>query len=272
MTSVSENNVDFSLPINVLLLAGGQIKDLDPSEPKVASKGHILLGSKPMSSYTLQALKNSQNINKIILVSPLREDELDDNWQGVTTVAPAGESLIDSIASGMEKLPESTEPVLVVAGDLPFLTVEAVDHFIKACQDSPQSSIWYGFVEKGASIKKYPHLHHTWVKMKEGTFCGSGLSCMRRNVVQKVRKSLAEVTASRKNPLKITKILGLKTLFYMLIGRLSVTMAEEAGERMMGLKCKGILSPFAEAAYNIDDATTLKQAREDLKNYNSSNN
>lgn len=256
--------MDFSLPIDVVLLAGGQIKDLAPSEPKVASKGHILLGNKPMSSYTLQALRESKNVNRVVLVTPLKEHELDDNWQGIMTVAPAGDSLMDSVYSGMRALPESEDPVLVVAGDLPFLTAQAVDHFIKACQQHPQSSIWYGFVEKGASIQKYPNLRHTWLKMKEGTFCGSGLSCFRRNSVQKVRTVLADITANRKNPIKITKILGLKTLFYTLIGRLSVPMVEEAGKRITGLDCTGILSPFAEAAYNIDDAETLEQARTQL--------
>ena len=109
-------------------------------------------------------------------------------------------------------------------------------------------------------------VRHTGVKMVEGTFCGGGLTCLRADIAEAIKQAMAAVTAGRKNPFKLAGILGLKTLFYLLIGKLTIPMAEEAAARLLKLPCCGIVSPYAETAYNIDDAESLEQARQRLTN------
>ncbi len=259
--NLNEPKDKFEMPVDAVLLAGGLIKDLPASEPKVAGKGHIMIGDKPMSAYALAALRQSKKIRRIILVSPMKREDLGPEWEGIDEVVPAGSSLTESLFSGLKALPLSDDPVLLVAGDLPFLSVEAVDDFLDRCAAERHNVLWYGFLDKAVSQAKYPEVRHTWVKMVEGTFCGGGLTCLRGNIAEAIREAMDTVTAGRKNPFKLAGILGLKTLFYLLIGRLTIPMAEEAAARLLKLPCCGIVSPYAETAYNIDDAESLEQAR-----------
>ena len=264
--NLNEPEDKFEMPVDAVILAGGLIKDLPASEPKVAGKGHIMIGDKPMSAYALAALRQSKKIRRIILVSPMKREDLGPEWEGLDEVVPAGSSLTESLFSGLKALPLSDDPVLLVAGDLPFLSVEAVDDFLDRCAAERHNVLWYGFLDKAVSQAKYPEVRHTWVKMVEGTFCGGGLTCLRGNIAEAIREAMDTVTAGRKNPFKLAGILGLKTLFYLLIGRLTIPMAEEAAARLLKLPCCGIVSPYAETAYNIDDAESLEQARRRLSN------
>lgn len=265
--NLNEPEDKFEMPVDAVLLAGGLIKDLPASEPKVAGKGHIMIGDKPMSAYTLAALRQSPKIRRIVLVTPLKKEDLGPQWEGVDEVAPAGSSLVQSLFSGLQALPSSHNPVLLAAGDLPFLTTEAVNDFLDRCAAEPNNALWYGFLDKAVSQAKYPEVRHTWVKMVEGTFCGGGLTCLRADIAETIREAMATVTAGRKNPFKLAGILGLKTLFYLLTGKLTIPMAEEAAARLLKLPCCGIVSPYAETAYNIDDAESLEQARRRLTNH-----
>ncbi|MGM9992307.1 MAG: nucleotidyltransferase family protein [Candidatus Bruticola sp.] len=256
---------DFKTPLNVILLAGGSIKDLPASEPKTKGKGHIMVGSLPMSAHTLRALRTSSKVGRIVLVSPLKKDELGAEWEGVDEVAPAGSNLISSLFSGLKAVPSNDDPVLLVAGDLPFLTSESVDEFLDKCAQKSNNVLWYAFLDKKVSIAKYPELKHTWVKLAEGTFCGGGLTCIRANAAEAIQTAISEVTNARKNPWKIAKILGFKLFFYFLIGRLTIPMIEEAATRLLKQPCCGIISSYAETAYNIDDAVSLLQARKRME-------
>lgn len=254
------------MPVDAVLLAGGRLKGLPASEPQVAGKGHIMIGDKPMSAYTLAALRQSKKIRRIILVSPVKKADLGPEWEGADEVVPAGSSLIASLFSGLKALPSSSDPVLLTAGDLPFLSTEAIDDFLDRCAAKPNNVLWYGFLDKTVSQAKYPEVRHTWVKMVEGTFCGGGLTCLRADIADAIQQAMAAVTAGRKNPFKLAGILGLKTLFYLLIGKLTISMAEEAAARLLKLPCCGVVSPYAETAYNIDDFESLEQARQRMAN------
>ncbi|MBQ7502184.1 NTP transferase domain-containing protein [bacterium] len=252
---------DFRTPINAVLLTGGRIKDLPESEPQTAGKGHIMIGSKPMSAHTLAALRASKYIDKIILVSDIEQEKLAPVWEGVYKTAPTGKGVIDSVQSGLKLLPSSSDPVLLAAGDLPFLTTEAVDNFIEQCLQNPKQAVWYAFVNKKDSQAKYPELRHTWIPLAEGTFCGGGFSCMRADAFDYLLESMKIMAEARKKPLKMARILGFKVLFNFLIRRLTIPMIQETVVKIAKMPCCGIMSPFAESAYNVDDAESLGQAR-----------
>ena len=254
---------NFSLPIDAVLLTGGRIKNL--SEPQDSGKGHILINSKPMASYTLDALRKSKHIRNIIMVSEIPQEDLNPEfWKGIYKTAPAGKSVIDSVKSGIDLLPESNEPILMAAGDLPLLTPEAADSFIEGCAEKPEKAVWYGILEKQQSLKQFPDVRHTWAPLKDGTFCGGGLSCIRRDAFNLLFDSMNKLAAHRKNPLILAKILGFKILFNFLIRRLTISMIEEQAFQVSRIPCCGVISKFAETAYNVDDTESLKNTRQRL--------
>lgn len=255
-------DTQFPEKIDAILLAGGSIKNLPASEPKVPGKGHMLVGSLPMAARALKAMRESERINNIYLVTETSLEALGHEWEGVTETVKPGAKLIDSCCAGLAAPKNQNAPTLIVAGDLPFLTRTAIDDFIERCSKRPESSFWYGFLSRTNSEKKYPGLRHTWAKIDGEKCCGTGLSAIRPTVVPKIRATMHDITQARKNPLKIANILGWKTIFHFIIGKLTSKEAEAAMLKILGISCAGINTPYAEAAYNVDDYESLLTARD----------
>ncbi|MBQ7568880.1 NTP transferase domain-containing protein [bacterium] len=253
--------MSFPNQIPAILLMGGQIKDLPKAEPEVPSKGYIPVGDMPMSARTLQALLQSKRVGAITLVTPVSDQQLTGSWAGAFATAHAGATLSESLFRGLDSLGTSPDPALIVAGDLPFLTAEAIDDFIDRCSKRDDCSLWYGYLSKSNSIAKYPTLHHTWGSINGGKYCGTGLSAMRTSVTNTVREAVSALTSRRKSVWKLAKALGFGTLWHLLRGNLTVTQAEEAMTRFLGEKICGIESPFAETAFNVDEYDSLLLAR-----------
>ena len=252
---------NFTLPLPAILLTGGKLKNLPASEPAVPSKGFLPLGSKPLSVHTLAALKACPQVGPVIVVSPLTQEELGPEWKEADWVVPCGDKLAQSLYNGLDQITPTPQPVLLVAGDLPFLTPQAVGDFITQASQYPENALWYAFVEKSVSEQKYPQLQHTYAHLVDGTFCGSGLVILRADAAQQLKEAITQVTQMRKYVFKLAMLLGFKTLWRLATRRLTIAQAEDAGRRLLDAPCKGLVSPYAESAYNIDNYETLLQAR-----------
>lgn len=252
--------------IEAVLLAGGQFDNL-PEGEDTRGKGMVKVGELPMAARALRALKESPAVSRVIMVSPVGADELEEPyWDAVDSVVPAGERLIDSFKVGLEAVHDIDSPAMVVAGDLPLLTAESVTDFVGRCKQRPEVSIWYGFLRRKNSEAGFPGVRHTYARLAEGTFCGAGLFMSRPKSLSTVYKALTDLTYARKNPAKLASLLGWGTVFSYLFGTLNVPDAEAGMARLLGgTPCAGIETPYPEAAFNVDDIETLEEARRYLE-------
>lgn len=253
--------------VEAVLLAGGNFVDLPADEEPAKGKGLVKVGGVPMAARALRALADSPAVSRVIMVSPVPREELDDEcWDAVDCVVPAGERLIDSFKAGLEAVLDTSVPAMVVAGDLPLLTAESVTDFVSRCRARPEVSVWYGFLRRQNSEAGFPGVRHTYAKLAEGTFCGAGLFMSRPQALSTVYRSLTDLTYARKAPWKLASLLGWGTVFSYLAGALSISAAEEGMARMLGgTPCAGVESPYPETAFNVDDYKTLIQARRYLE-------
>ena len=257
----------FPEAVEAVLLAGGKFDDLPPGEENPGGKGLVKVGQLPMAARALRALADSPAVSRIIMVSPVGEEELSDEcWSAVDAVVPAGDRLIDSFKIGTEAVNDLNSPAMVVAGDLPLLTAESVTDFVNRCRQRTEVDVWYGFLRKKNSEAGFPGVHHTYAKLWEGTFCGAGLFMSRPSSLSSLYKALTDLTYARKNPWKLASLLGWQTIFSYLFGRLTIPEAEAGVTRLLGgTVCAGIESPYPETAFNVDDAETLLEARRYLE-------
>lgn len=259
--------LSFPQKVEAVLLAGGQFKDVPAGEEMPRGKGLLPIGGIPMAARALKALVASERVRRVIMVSPVPAVDLDDHWQGVDCVVPAGDRLIDSFRVGLEAVENADEPAMVVAGDLPFLSARSITDFVERCQKRPEVSVWYGFLGREISERDYPGVPHTWAKLASGTYCGAGLFMSRPQALRSVYAALTALTHARKNPLKLASMLGWGSIFAYLLGRLTIPQAERAMTRLLGgTPCAGIESPFAETAFNVDDSVSLTEARRRTEN------
>ena len=246
--------------LKAVLLAGGPVGKLtlEPGD-SATSKGLVKVGGQPLAWRSLQGFRESRLISQTVLVGG------DPDWEGVACAVPAQATLMGSFEAGVNACAESHEPVLVCCGDLPFLPGEALDDFIARCRLRPEASLWYGYLRQQNSQRKYPRLPHTWARLADGTYCGSGVMMLRPQVMHRMRAAMDRLTHARKNMFKLAGCLGWGNLLNYALGRLTVARAEKAGQGIFDVRCAGIETPYAELGFNVDDAESLSEARRILQ-------
>lgn len=243
------------MQISALVLAGGKVEESLREKFNVPTKAFIPLKGRMMLDYVLDTLSSLSSIDKIAIVLP--DGELPFELKGrVDFVAPSGKNIIESIKNGIASFYPQPEKILVVTCDAPLISAESIEDFLSKCDDD--SALCYSYVEKSNSIAKFPEVNHTYMKLKEGFFCGGSLILLSPSVIKDAEKLLERITELRKKPWQIAGLLGFKIITGLLLGTLSVPQLEAKASELLGEKIQGVLSPYPESAVNIDDINELE--------------
>ncbi|MFH0802896.1 MAG: NTP transferase domain-containing protein [bacterium] len=251
------------MKISAVVLAGGRVEKSLSERFQVSSKGLIPLKGKMMILPVLEALRKSPSIEWISVSAP--GGELPAEAEVLAdVVASSGDDILDSLKNGIEALNEKPEWVLAAPCDAPFLTSEAVEDFLERCWKR-EADLCYSFVSREDSEKAYPELSHTYVRLREGVFCGGSLVLIRPEILEKALKLVREILSARKAPWRLAAILGFSIVWKFSQGALSIADLEERAFRLLGSRAAGIQVPNASVAFNVDSAAQLEQAEKFLE-------
>lgn len=250
---------------DAVILAGGEnsgeLKKIAPYD----SEALIIIGNYPMIYYVYKSLRQSQYIRNIVISGPVealrnllgREENL--------FFVTAGDDVIESLANATRVLEEheSTERLLVMPTDIPFITNIAIDDFIERTE-TMEADIFYPVTTREVNEAKFPGVVRTYVKMKEGTFTGGNLFVLRRAIIRKSIDIAREIIARRKNPLALARIFGFTTVVRYIFGILTLKQAEKRFQEVIGIKGKAIVSDYAEVGVDVDKPSDLELAQKYL--------
>lgn len=250
---------------DAVILAGGENSgDLRKIAP-YDSEALIIIGNYPMIYYVYKSLRQSQYIRNIVISGPVdalrnllgREENL--------FFVAAGDDVIESLANAARVLEEygSTERLLVMPTDIPFITSTAIDDFIEKTE-TMDADIFYPVTTREVNEAKFPGVVRTYVKMKEGTFTGGNLFVLRRNVIRKSIDTAREIIARRKNPLALARVFGFTTVVRYIMGTLTLKQAEKRFQEVIGIKGRAIVSSYAEVGVDVDKPSDLELAQKYL--------
>lgn len=174
---------------------------------------------------------------------------------------PGGSSFIDSIEKGLEHCqgPE----ILIVTGDLPYLTRAAVDDFLNQCDR--RMMLNYPIIRAEAAERQFPGMKRTLKKLREGNFTGGNIALVDRQLLMSALPKLQSAYQHRKSVLKLGQLVGPRTLLRLVVSfawpqTLSVdTLAQSVG-KMIGGPVKAILTDFAEIGADIDNLDQYRSA------------
>ncbi len=245
---------------DIVILAGGGCQP-DLCHEGEESKGFIKLGGRMMIEYVIETARMINDAGSVVLSGP--ENIPDEIRKKVDKICCSGKGIIDSLSQGLREC--TTEKVIVMPCDTPFITKEASEDFIESCRKR-SASFYYSYLPKEISEHKYPALPHTYARLKEGTFCGGSLVMIDREDFHKGEKLLRMLTGSRKNLAGIAFKLGPIPLFKFLTHTITVPELEKVGEKILGLKVAGIKSEYAEIAFNVDEYAHFEIAEKYIKN------
>lgn len=234
--------------IPAVVLAGGERDDVCRDDPAAPNKAFLRIGGSPLVTRVLRALRETTSVGHVTVVAPadapVQPLMLADDRQ------PSGRRIGDSLRAGLAGY-DPDELVLLCASDLPLLSSVGIDDVVERAFAS-QADVCYGYVERLAHEARYPTLPHTWARMRDGIYCGAGLCALKPRALPAVLLVLERLAAARKSPLRLAALFGPAMLGLYAIGMLRVTGAEARASAILGFPARGVLTPHAEVAVNID--------------------
>ncbi|HEY5258201.1 MAG TPA: nucleotidyltransferase family protein [Candidatus Baltobacteraceae bacterium] len=240
-----------------IVLAGGPPDDVAALEPGAPNKAFVRVAGSTLAARAIAGLRQAPSVGRIIAVAPAGSHD-HPALAGSDERRNDGIKIRESLRNGLAGLPPD-ELVLVAASDMPILTGDAVEDFIERARRL-DPDIGYGCLEKRTHLALFPEVPHTWVRLRDGTFCGGGLIVIKPRALTALENVIERLGAARKNPLALASLFGWRVLAKFALGRLSIADAEKRASAILGVQARAIVSPYANTAVNVDRITDVALA------------
>jgi molybdopterin-guanine dinucleotide biosynthesis protein A len=235
--------------IAALVLAGGPADDLAARQPGAPNKAFVEIAGVSLVGRVVGALRAAPSVTKIVVVAPPAMSRHPGVAQA-DELRPAGPRITDSLRSGLAGFP-SDEDLLVVASDLPVLTVAAIEDFVTGIRRL-DADVVYGCVEKRTHLAAFPQFPHTWARLRDGTYCGGGIVTLKPRAFALLERFIERLGAARKHPGRLASLFGWDVLARYALGRLTIAQAESRASSILGAPVRALVSPYPETAINVD--------------------
>lgn len=243
--------------MNALVLAGGAPDAVALLEPGAANKAFIRVGGIALVQRVLETLRAVPRVERLVVVAP-------QSTHGSAALASADETradgrrMIESLRSGLAGFPADV-PILVVTSDLPVLTIAAVDEVLDALAVR-DLDIAYTCVARRYHDACYPHIPHTWARLRDGQFCGGGAIAIKPRALERLADVLDALGAARKAPLRLAAVFGWDVLLRFALGRLAIADAEARATAILRAPVGAIRCTHPEIAVNVDRPSDVAHA------------
>ncbi len=241
--------------MEALVTAGGICKPDEPLYPLAGDQPKALLPmvGKPMVQWVLDALAESQSVDRVTIIGLDASADVHCGNKPVDFTPDAGD-LLDNTASGVQHIHQrnpSAEYVLLVASDLPLISPQMVD-WVVAQSENETVDFVYNIVRKSLMVSRFPESRRSYVRLKEGYWCGGDMNITHTRLVQGVNPAWRRIAEARKNARKQAALVGLGTLILLLTRQLTLEKAIEVADKRLGVRAKVLDSPFAEIGMDVD--------------------
>lgn len=235
--------------MNALILAGKQNSSKLEINNELNNKALLLINGIPLVEYVVNALIEAKEIQDIVVVGP-EYDLAPFIEKKVNKILEATESIIKNIEIGLDYFKDDYK-ILVLTSDIPLITGEIIDRFIKKCEQY-DAFFYYPIITKEIILQKYPQTIRSYATLKEGIFCGGNMAIFARPLFEKNRDLLNELYEKRKDLKKYVGLLGLKFMVKYLLKSLSIEEIEERAAEIIGYPAKGIIIEDPEVMIDLD--------------------
>lgn len=243
---------------NLLVLAGGEKGPLS-DVGNYSSKALIPIHNKPMISWVLDAYKEIDSIDKVVVVGP---DELDscDSIKNVSKRVTSGGTLIQNLLLGVGyikthvyKCASKHNGYIITFCDAVFLTPEIIKDTMKNIKDSDADIVLH-YVEKETFVKDGLPCSRTYIPMDGMNLTGSVIYYVKKfSMVMNLLNELSQFRKYRKEPGKLLKIIGAESD--------KITDIESALSNKISGKVKLFISPFSGMGMDVDKPSDLELAK-----------
>jgi len=246
-----------------LVLAG----DRGPDDPLleaagVTGKALIEIGGRLMLERVLQALRESEIVDRIIVSGPPRKI-VESSATLQALLQQNGISWQESAASPSRSTEQALakidpeRPVLLTTADHALLNPEMVDFFCRRAGES-RADLAVGMENYRLLQETYPESRRTVTRFRDGAYCSCNLFAFLTPASRRAARFWQQVEQERKKPLRLIALCGWPTVLSFLLGRLTLDAALQRLGRRMELMAVAVRMPFAEAAIDVDKPKDLE--------------
>ena len=244
---------------DVVLPAGGRITGDFAQQAGTEIKALILFDEETILRRTIQALRASGRVGRIAVIGP-EEVLAEAKESGADLMLPEGRTGPDNIYRGLDGLPDVTPHLLIVTGDMPFLTPEAVRDFLALCPD--EGEICIPLAERSAFELRYPDLIRTDTRLQDGYFRLGGIFRAEAATLRRIRPHLEQMFAASKNNLQMARLIGIPFIVRYLLRRLTVDQIVARASDILQCGGAAVRHVPPELAFDIDIPEELSYARQ----------
>jgi CTP:molybdopterin cytidylyltransferase MocA len=231
-------------------------------------KSLVPLQGKPLVRRVLETLARCPSVERCLLLGPPQEilahtelaSLLGSPW---LTWMPHQPSPSLSVLAGFSRVPEN-QPVLLTTSDLAFPNVQTFEDFCRQASVSGADAA-VGLVPTAQVVSCFPEFQRTRLKFADGPFCTCNLFAFLTPQGKKLAELWRHLEQERKHPWRLIRELGILSLAYYLLGRLSSDELARQVEKKSGVKVKFVILPYPEAAIDIDTEDDLRQVQKLLE-------
>lgn len=248
------------MKIDALVLAGGKVEGFD-IENRPPVKALLDIGGRPMIEYVLDALSNSTNIGKIVVLTPKKIE--DENWAALADkIIYTEDTITANITKGLDYLgPDGN--FLLVSSDIPLLTAKIIDDFIKDASKI-DAAVYYPIVSKKVVEAQFPKSKRTYFFIEDGAYTGGNIILINKIAFLKNRERAEQIFANRKRPLKMIRVIGLSTIIRFLLKRIKMEEIEAKASLILASKTRVIITDHAEVGVDIDRQEDLEMFKQKM--------
>lgn len=237
--------------VDAVVLAGGDGAVIDPA---CRFKGLLPVAGKPMIEWVVDALRASRSVHEIAVVVPTAENLGDWVDHADKLVISSGE-FMDNLIAGVEAFKDD-RLVLVVTGDIPTLTPDAIDDFVAVCLER-DSEFAYPLISEEDMQAQFPGSERTYFKLVSGRFTGGNMTVASPSVARRSREIGQRLFELRKSVVSVVRILGMRFVWRLMLGRLDPADVEVKAGEILGCRCVAVITPHASIGADIDKPSDL---------------
>ncbi len=247
------------MKIDVIVLAGGDASQIMPSLE--GPKSLIKIAGRPMISYVMDALGQSNGLEEIVVALPAGTEPEAFAGLGARLITQT-QGVVDAIDKAIGELgPDGY--ILVVSSDAPMISARAVNDFLSACAAS-NAEIYYSVIPKDLTEKEFPGTRRTYIRLRDGTFTGGNVHLASKAAFLRTKGLGEQIFNKRKSPFGLVRLLGFGFVLKFLLGRLTIESLEAGAGRALGAKVKAVVTSFPELGVDVDKLEDLRIAEAHL--------